>query len=81
MRQTCMTSYAATARTWTVSCAAWFPFALSLAFATLVGGRTYYRYRRRRSSRLHGHCVKCGYDLAGNLSGRCPECGTPTDSP
>lgn len=20
-------------------------------------------------------CVKCGYDLTGNLSGRCPECG------
>ena len=25
-----------------------------------------------------GHCVSCGYDLTGNKSGRCPECGTPT---
>jgi hypothetical protein len=24
-----------------------------------------------------GHCHSCGYDLTGNLSGRCPECGTP----
>ena len=23
-----------------------------------------------------GRCVHCGYDLAGNESGRCPECGT-----
>lgn len=25
-----------------------------------------------------GHCQKCGYDLTGNVSGLCPECGTPT---
>ncbi len=23
-----------------------------------------------------GHCQKCGYNLTGNVSGRCPECGT-----
>lgn len=22
-----------------------------------------------------GHCNKCGYDLTGNVSGTCPECG------
>ena len=22
-----------------------------------------------------GHCRSCGYDLTGNTSGRCPECG------
>ena len=21
------------------------------------------------------HCRRCGYDLTGNVSGRCPECG------
>ena len=25
-----------------------------------------------------GHCQKCGYDLTGNVSGRCPECGEAT---
>ena len=25
-----------------------------------------------------GRCRKCGYDLTGNITGRCPECGTPT---
>jgi hypothetical protein len=29
------------------------------------------RPRRERS----GHCQDCGYDLTGNVSGRCPECG------
>jgi len=23
-----------------------------------------------------GHCQSCAYDLTGNVSGRCPECGT-----
>lgn len=26
-----------------------------------------------------GHCTKCGYNLTGNVSGRCPECGTTID--
>lgn len=30
---------------------------------------------RRRKPPL-GHCQKCGYDLTGNESGTCPECGT-----
>ncbi len=30
----------------------------------------------RRKRPTPGHCVKCGYDLTGNRSGRCPECGT-----
>jgi hypothetical protein len=30
------------------------------------------RYRRR----CKGLCVRCGYDLTGNVSGICPECGT-----
>ena len=30
------------------------------------------RWRRRRM----GWCLKCGYDLTGNESGTCPECGT-----
>jgi hypothetical protein len=24
-----------------------------------------------------GHCQSCGYNLTGNISGICPECGTP----
>jgi hypothetical protein len=31
--------------------------------------------RQRRASR--GQCIHCGYDLTGNMSGVCPECGIP----
>lgn len=30
---------------------------------------------RRRWRRRHGRCTQCGYDLTGNVSGVCPECG------
>jgi len=32
----------------------------------------YRRYHRQQTNR----CAKCGYDLTGNVSGVCPECGT-----
>lgn len=31
---------------------------------------------RRRWAALH-RCLRCGYDLTGNVSGICPECGRP----
>ena len=44
----------------------------------LVGAWTASRGRRRRAARAaSGHCVKCGYDLRGDVSGRCPECAEP----
>lgn len=35
--------------------------------------------RKRDRDRLaqSGRCIRCGYNLAGNASGVCPECGTP----
>lgn len=32
--------------------------------------------RRRNLRRRHGLCIHCAYDLTGNVSGVCPECGT-----
>jgi len=29
----------------------------------------------RRDRRRPGVCTECGYDLTGNVSGKCPECG------
>ena len=43
----------------------------SLAGATLL---TWLLARRHPP----GHCVQCGYNLTGNVSGRCPECGAAT---
>jgi len=34
------------------------------------------RVRRRRRACGGGRCTACGYDLTGNASGVCPECGT-----
>lgn len=34
-----------------------------------------YRTHRCHHRRRRGLCVQCGYDLTGNVSGRCPECG------
>jgi hypothetical protein len=47
-------------------------FMLYPAVAFLRG--PYRRYRRR----VAGRCVRCGYDLTGNVSGVCPECGHTT---
>lgn len=32
---------------------------------------------RRSRRRARGQCIRCGYDLTGNVTGGCPECGTP----
>ncbi len=35
----------------------------------------WFRHRRRARRLGENHCARCGYDLTGNVSGRCPECG------
>lgn len=50
----------------------WIPFVL-LAVPTAI---LWYRDRRHPL----GHCRKCGYNLTGNVSGVCPECGMETES-
>lgn len=47
----------------------WTP--LLLAGPIYVIGRRLQRHRRRK----RGLCLDCGYNLAGNTTGRCPECG------
>lgn len=39
----------------------------------MVGAWTYWRLSKRR---LAGQCLTCGYNLTGNASGTCPECGS-----
>lgn len=48
---------------------------LFLVAAFAIGGHLLLRHSRRR--RADGGCPRCKYDLTGNLSGVCPECGTP----
>jgi len=51
---------------------------LALIYPVLFGiGLTVRSYRRRRLLRqVLQPCGQCGYDLHGNESGTCPECGT-----
>jgi hypothetical protein len=41
----------------------------------LVAIPTGFAWWRERRSIPPGHCRQCGYDLTGNLSGQCSECG------
>lgn len=45
----------------------WLPF-LAVSVASAIAWQ---RSRRKPP----GHCQKCGYDLTGNVTGVCPECG------
>lgn len=46
---------------------------LSLVLAPILSKK-----RALRDRIPPGHCKQCGYNLTGNTSGICPECGTPT---
>jgi len=48
------------------------PLWLPVAALSLVTALFWYRDCRRFPA---GHCRNCGYNLTGNVSGRCPECG------
>lgn len=47
------------------------PCSIPFLFVAFPTGILFWRDRRFRP----GHCKKCGYDLTGNTSGRCSECG------
>ncbi len=53
----------------------WFPAGLFVAYPALTFVRRPLRRYRRRRKRL---CLKCGYNLTGNVTGVCPECARPT---
>lgn len=57
----------------------WFPVWMpTLAFATFPLIVLFRGPLRRRRRLRRGRCTSCGYDLTGNESGICPECGTET---
>jgi hypothetical protein len=59
-----------------------FPVLSYGAMIVFVGSHYIVGRRSGLLNQYRSHCLKCGYDLAGNVSGRCPECGQqmPGDS-
>ncbi len=57
-------------RSWSVEFGWWLP---TIGFSLLPLTRSISWWRKRRFR--PGQCSRCGYDLTGNVSGRCPECG------
>src|ERR1043166_4866695 len=55
---------------WRLYIPIWIPF-------LIVSIGAIYFHRKARQPRP-GHCTKCSYDLAGNISGVCSECGKAT---
>ena len=53
------------------------PMTLFIAYPFMAFVRTRYRRYRHKS----GHCLSCEYDLTGNTSGVCPECGWRVGDP
>jgi len=60
-------------RRWAVAVPLWMPF-------LLVSVPTAILWWRDRRHVPPGHCRKCGYNLTGNVSGICPECGEKIDA-
>lgn len=54
------------------------PLYIPLGILLLLTALSWYKAIQHRV--LPGHCQKCGYDLTGNTSGRCPECGEKTET-
>ena len=52
-------------------------FHLAIAAALIPILYVIFAQIRHFSRRKHGRCLSCGYDLTGNESHTCPECGTP----
>jgi predicted amidophosphoribosyltransferase len=48
-----------------------------LFFLLLFGYAIVDEVRKHRRTRGGPICPRCGYSLTGNVSGVCPECGTP----
>ena len=54
----------------------WWLIPLGLAYPLWILVRHVHRTETRRVRRRLGLCRDCGYNLTGNESGVCPECGT-----
>jgi hypothetical protein len=59
-----------------IKCPIWLPAPLVLLLPCIS---VYRRFKSRRRL-TNGSCTTCGYELTGNTSGVCPECGTAIEA-
>ena len=51
----------------------WIPLVITAVPVAIMIARA----RRQHQRKVTGCCLRCGYNLTGNISGVCPECGEP----
>ena len=56
------------------------PLPLAALPLLLVSGLWIHSYRKTRRRYLNVGCLRCGYNLTGNDSGVCPECGKTVEN-
>jgi hypothetical protein len=57
------------------------PYAIAVAFAATMPSLRWFARQRRLRAEREGGCVHCHYNLTGNVSGVCPECGSAIAKP
>lgn len=62
---------------WTFGAGLLMVFVGSLLFPISINSKD---WERRLERIRRGQCPECAYDLTGNVSGTCPECGAPVQS-
>lgn len=74
--------YGTARQNWHVSIPLWIMVVLALLYPTGRAAQLLMLRCRRNWRTKHGVCMSCGYNLRGNVSGACPECGqTTSDKP
>ena len=56
-----------------------FVICYAVVFAVITQGLALRGEEQLDEKRASHRCANCGYDLTGNVSGICPECGTPIE--
>ena len=56
------------------------PFAYPALLSAAAASSSMLALARHRARSRQGQCRKCGYNLTGNVSGTCPECGSRVET-
>lgn len=65
---------------WAVGIPCWLAIVIFMLLPIFMIGQSAMSRLRRRLRASRGRCYKCGYNLTGNASGFCPECGSKISS-